>query len=144
MTSERQGFEYWLDYMDDALEEFFAYLPEDVTTKLDYSIESLDVLEAWLLERYPVFDAIRQETDPLILDGAARYIGETFRKWIGGQWMVDLKDNAYDGLPYIADFDVGMLPFCPLTFATASTDRRWGDFISSILRKKIARLSKSE
>ncbi len=144
MTSEREGFEHWLDYMEDALCEFFAELPEQVSANLDYSVESLNVLKAWLLERYPSCDAARQETDPHVFDGAARYIGETFRKKLGGYWTVDLVNRSYHGLPLIIEPVQPELGICPLALATASTDRRRGDYLSTILRNNLARPAAAE
>ena len=46
MTEIEEEFQHWLDYMDDALDEFTARLPDEVSGRLDYSVESLDVLEA--------------------------------------------------------------------------------------------------
>ena len=138
--SER-GFHAWLDYMADGLNEFFERLPAEVRDKLDYSVESLDVLEAWLLARYPDTDHAMQKSETLILDGAARYIGETFLQHIGGRWDMELDDLTYIFfcIPQITDFRLGMGPICPLSLATACTDRRFGDFISSILRIQMAK-----
>ena len=133
-----EGFRAWLDYMADGLREFFECLPAEVRTKLDYSVESLDVLEAWLLERYPSSDAAIQQSETLIIDGAARYVGETFCKILGGHWWVDVKHDTFLGLPQITGFRPGPDSLCPLSYVTASTNRRRGDFISSILRIELA------
>ena len=125
-------FQRWLSSMDDGLREFFEELPDAVSSKLDYSIDSLDVLEAWLLERYPTFEAGVEETEAPIIDGAGRYIGETFRKHAGGRWSIE-RNNLFAGFPVITDFGGG-IPECPHTSATASLDRREGDYISSSLR----------
>ncbi len=34
-----------------------------------------------------------QPSDSRVLDGAARYIGETFWKNAGGNWTIDLEDQ---------------------------------------------------
>jgi truncated hemoglobin YjbI len=143
MKLDDDDFQYWLAHMDDALEEFFETLPAHVRDRLDYSIDSLDVLEAWLLERYPNPEAALQKSETLRLDGAARYIGETFCKTIGGYWWVDPKGEIMRGMPLIIDCRTGKGGMCPVTMATASTDRRCGDFSSSILRKQLESLSGS-
>jgi len=63
--------------------------------------DSLGVLEAWLLERYPTMDTILEDEKASHLDGAARYVGEVFRKAIGGHWRLRLNDPKYvfHGLP---------------------------------------------
>jgi hypothetical protein len=141
MTSAEDDFHYWVDYMDDALEEFFAMLPAHIRDRLDYSIDSLDVLEGWLLERYPCCDDTRREGEALPLDGAARYIGETYRKIIGGRWWADPKEKIMDGLPLIVDCRTSACGICPLTEATAATDRRRGNTISSVMRNELAPLA---
>ena len=64
-------FEVWLIHMDDAIEGLFNSIPKEVRSRLDYSPESLDLLEKWLLEKYSsVQDALSEQSNP-ILDGAA-------------------------------------------------------------------------
>jgi hypothetical protein len=41
MTATRDDFEHWLFEMDDHLEKFICVLPTDVSTKMDYSADSL-------------------------------------------------------------------------------------------------------
>ncbi len=115
--------------MDEALAEFSAGLPENVAAKLDYSVDSLDVIEAWLLERYPVNTTSKSPGQAATLDGAARYIGETFRKALGGHWTVDLKYNAYLGRPLVIEPVQPDLPLCPLSMTTTTTHRRRGDYL---------------
>ena len=90
MTVTRDDFEYWLADMDDALERFVAGLPEQVSRKLDFSLGSLDVLEQWTLEKYPNVASTRGQAESSTLDGLARYVGETFRRELGGRWEIRL------------------------------------------------------
>jgi hypothetical protein len=138
-------FRAWLDSMAEGLNEFFERLPAEVRDKLDFSVESLDVLEAWLLERYPDIEHTRQKSESQMLGGAARYIGETFLKHIGGRWDIELDDLRYIffNVPQLVDLRSGMAagPICPMSLATACTDRRRGNFISRLLRIQMADLS---
>ncbi len=137
-------FDVWLARMDEALAELFSELPEHVAAKLDYSIESLDVIEAWLLERYPKFEDTQQPDQRPLLDTVSRYIGETFVKVLGGHWTVDLKYNAYLGRPLVINPARPHLPKCPSMWTTASTDRRRGDYLSTILRNNLAILASAK
>lgn len=47
-----EEFEYWLFDMDDAVERFCMKLPSEVRERLDFTPESLDVIEGWVLQRY--------------------------------------------------------------------------------------------
>lgn len=134
MTEEK--FQYWLFNMDDALERFLVTLPEETRARLDYSPDSLDVLEAWLLTRYATLLQMRDPNEYEIIDGVARYIGETFRRALGGIWTIELSNprDAYYGLPQLEDLPGNISPQCPVTLATASTDRRTGVYLSTVLR----------
>lgn len=134
-TTTRENFEYWLADMDDALERFFWQVPDPIREKLDYSASSLDVLEQWLLERYPSTQAMLVPAESQILNGIARYVGETLRKTVGGRWNIQLDDPAYafHGLPEITGFSERATPECPITLATAAADRRKGDYLRTIV-----------
>jgi len=141
MTAEdRDLFENWLAHMDDALAEFFVWLPPALKDTLDYAPPSLDRLEAFLLERYPNVQAIKADSEPY-LDGAARYVGEVFRRNIGGRWRMrdDDPKYVYAGLPELTFLQERDTPACPLTLVAASLDRRTGAFMSTAF-KNLARL----
>ncbi len=132
-------FQYWLMDSPDAIERMMDRLPAEVKNQLDYSVESLDVLEAYLLNQYASIDEIKQEP-PDILNGYAIYVGDTFRKVAKSltqiepiKWTIELDDtdNAYYNIPIIR---LGAYVKCPLTLVTSSLDRRRGNYISTILK----------
>jgi len=127
-------FEYWLTHMDDALDEFQARLPAEVRERLDGSPESLGALEAWLLARYPAIRAIMSEDEMSNLDAAGRYVGEVFRKTLGGRWRIRLDDPkyAFHGIPEVSFLETNDTPLAPVTIVTASLDRRTGTFLSLV------------
>jgi hypothetical protein len=144
MTIDREQFEYWLADMDDALERFFATLPPEVRDRLDYSPQSLDVLEQWMLSKYSKMEQVRQPSESKTLDGIARYIGETYRKNLGGHWEIRLDDPKYAfyGLPQLTGYSAKPTPSAPLPLATAAVDRRTGNYWSTILANKMERAGK--
>jgi hypothetical protein len=82
-------FERYVSDMDAVVHAFVGEAKRAGVT-LDYSKQSLDVLERYLLEK------LSPGTDgDLLRDHAARYLGETFRKLIGGHWELCLKDPDY-------------------------------------------------
>ncbi|MEN8161878.1 MAG: hypothetical protein ABFS41_17545, partial [Myxococcota bacterium] len=135
---EEKTFNYWLSMMDRAHAELLAELPEAVGGRLDFSSASLDVLEAWLLERYPDGAAARAESQVLTLDSVARYIGETFRIHAGGQWWFDLEGWSHNGLPQLTGFPDANdpSPLCPLALAHEAAELREGDCLRATLRAK--------
>ena len=75
-----------------------------------------------------------------MLDYLTIYIGETFRKYIGGKWFIDLKNkkNAFYGMPVVTDPWYRLVVYkAPMTFATACIARQKGDYISTILRNNL-------
>lgn len=89
--------------MDEALDNFLKALPDDTRQCMNYSPNFLQVLEEWLLSKYSDTDVMLSMSESKLVDGAARYIGEVFRKTLGGKWFVDFKDekNAFYGLPQL-------------------------------------------
>ncbi len=134
LTSE-DLFEYWLIEMDDALRRFFASLPSVLQNQLDYSPDSLVPLEEWILSKYNRPQDLIEAEQKEMLDGLARYIGEVYRKTIGGRWEIRLDDPnyVYYGLPQLTGFAEKSTPICPHTLVTASVDRRTGTFLRTIL-----------
>ena len=133
-VSSEEQFQYWLAHMDDALDEFLSRLPTEVRDRLDGSPQSLGALEAWLLERYPAMDAIMSDNEMSNLDGAGRYVGEVFRKALGGRWRIRLDDPQYiyHGLPELSFLEKKDTPVAPITVVTTSLDRRTGKFLSLV------------
>jgi len=139
---EEELFENWLAHMDDALAEFIARLPPALKAALDFAPASLDRLEAFLLERYPNLEAIKAAPQP-DLDGAARYVGEVFRRNIGGRWRMRTDDPkyVYAGLPELTFSATKDTPVCPITLVSASLDRRTGVFISTVFSNSAKRIA---
>jgi hypothetical protein len=144
MTDKQTQFEYWLIDMDDALARFFNSLPENVRTTLNYSIESLDAIEQLILATYKNSDEMLAPEATRMLDGFARYIGETIRKNIGGHWGIELADPkyVYHGLPQLTGFAEKSTPECPISLATATAARRKGNYLSTIVRNMAKRYKK--
>lgn len=131
----KDDFECWVMQMDEAIDEFANdTLPADLANGLDYSLESLDSLEMWLLDVYPDIPSVLQDSEKTVVDGASRYVGEVFRKQLGGIWSIDLVNpkNVYFNIPVVEM--KGLWRECPASLVTAAVDRRTGCYISSTLR----------
>jgi hypothetical protein len=145
VDKRKEDFESWLFEMDDALERFLDGIDEPTRSKLDFSPASLDALEAWVLERYASPDDLMKAEAKQVLDGVARYIGETYRKQLGGRWQIRLDDPKYAffGLPELTGFSERPTPISPHSLATAMTDRRNGTYLRTILENTKKRLAKT-
>lgn len=126
-------FQYWLAYMDEALETFLDSLPEQCKSKLDGSAASLVHLEQMLLEKYPSLSDARQPSEKAFLDGATRYYGEILRKGTNSKWELQLddRDSVFYGIPVLNGGQIKAVPICPLTNITAMLSRRTGEFLKN-------------
>lgn len=136
----KDEFQQWVFDMDDALDAFRQRFPADQRARLDFSPESLDVVEKWILDRYPSTAAMLADGEAETVDQLARYIGETFRKTLGGSWRMrqDDPDYVFHNLPIVV-FGGKVGEDSPHSLATATADRRKGTYLSTILRNKQAR-----
>ena len=135
MAYTEENFQEWIFFIGFKMEYVTGEFAEKENLTLDYSIQSLDAVEAWLLEHYE--DHHKLIEDKEILDQLSIYVGETFRKYLGGKWFINLsnKKNVYYGLPVLTNLGaMGDVYECPLTFCTACISRKDGQYISKILR----------
>ena len=105
-ANEKERFEAWVTAMDDVLEQFKELLPSKVVAKLDASPESLNDLEAWILQSYPDSQAVKAEKNTTLIDGAARYLGEVLRSNLGGIWDIrwGKPTDVNNGIPLIVGY----------------------------------------
>lgn len=127
----------WLSQMPVPLDRFLEQLPGEVRRKLDFSLESLDILEEWLLQRYSDYHSLIQPTERAIWDGAARYIGEIYRKQLGAYWQARFEppNYVYRGFPELTGYNPPPTPEAPHVLATTLLDRRTGIYLRDLLRK---------
>jgi hypothetical protein len=139
MAATRDDFEYWLCEMDNQLNLLLNNLPPNLSAQLDYSVGSLLILEEWLLANFAMLNDLLAESRKGQLDQISRYVGETFRKNVGGIWNINLKDkkDAYYRIPVVEK--KGKWTECPVSLVTASADRRRGNYIASVLNSYVVR-----
>lgn len=144
MSNEDDQFQVWLMDMSDAIERFRLSIPADVAARLDLSPESLTVLEEFLLASYRTVDDVKRQSEAKLVDGMARYVGQVFRKHLGGKWTIDFADkaNAFYGLPQLTGMTGQRAQICPLTLITASVDRRTAKFIRTIFDNNLRNATK--
>ncbi len=139
MAYTQEDFQGWILCISDKMEQFTNEFAGENRLILDYTLASLNDLERWILNYYS--DAHELIADNNILDLLTIYIGETFRQYIGGKWVMDLKNkkNAYYSMPTLTDTSYrGATYVAPMTYATACISRNKGNYISTILMNRIA------
>ena len=95
----KDDFENWLISMDDYLDEFLE-LESSLSGSLDFSPSSLSIVELRLLERFSSIEEILKDENNKYLNACSVYVGETYRKNVGGKWKIeldDVKDVYYHG-----------------------------------------------
>lgn len=138
MAYAQENFQEWLILIDFKMDFFTEEFAKEQNLTLDYSLESLDKLESWILANYD--DIKKLIDDEKMLDYLTVYIGETFRKHLGGKWYIDLKNkkNAYYSMPVLTDPSYrGEVYIAPMTYATACINRKKGNYISTILKNNM-------
>lgn len=123
MTSELDD---WLELMHPRLARLQdSELPDDFP--FDYSRESLEAIEAIILERFD--DGAWSTPDARgFVEGAMGYLGEALLRVGGGAWDWDNDDESpsYD-LPLVRpDGELGLPPVSPLDLIAAAASRRSG------------------
>lgn len=139
MAYTQEDFQEWIFHISDKMEQFTSKFAGENRLILDYTKASLDDLERWILNNYS--DSKYLIKDGSTLDCLTIYIGETFRRYIGGKWVIDLKNekNAYYSMPTLTDPSYqGEIFVAPMSYATACISRNKGNYISEILMNRIA------
>jgi hypothetical protein len=126
MLKTLKEFEEWVNKMPAKM----SFLQTEVyeSREMDYSLESLDYLTKWLIQKYASFEVARNDEGIYLTDAAGRYVGETFRKRFSGIWMVELnKELISYGYPGIIRFTTSKYEnetIHPQTWVTVTLDRQ--------------------
>jgi hypothetical protein len=137
----RETFEDWEFVMDDALRDFYKKLPEELSDSLDYSSESLELLENYIIQHFTA-ESIEDPQNMYWLDGFARYVGEAFKENLkGARWDINLEheDEIFFSLPLIIGARNQVSAYCPHMEVVTALHRKKGNFIRTLLEKAILR-----
>jgi len=127
-----KDFEYWIFQMDDKLESFISSLYGDIKTHLDYSVTSLNNVEEWLINTYKTPEAIDAMHRAITVDGFCRYIGEVFRKKLGGHWDMSFqKDSDVGAGPFLSGFKQNENRIYPYGLMKKALHEKSGNFLKN-------------
>ncbi|PJK00149.1 hypothetical protein CO615_05720 [Lysobacteraceae bacterium NML75-0749] len=138
MSYTQNDFQDWIFCIDEKMEYFTEDFARKNNLVLDYSVQSLDDLERWIFSNFENNELLIENSK--LLDLLTIYIGETFRRHIGGKWVMDTKnkENAFYMRPVLWSKDFrGVVYKNPMAYATACISRRKGDYISGILNNNM-------
>lgn len=126
--NQSDQFNWWLTCIPDKKVELKENLPGAIADQLDGSLQSLDVLEAYLLETYQPDDLIKPEHSHT-LDMLASYVGDVAQENLpGSKWTINTTDE--DNVDY--NFPVlkaGVYHFNPFSNVTESIHRKQGNYL---------------
>ena len=103
MRYTQENFQEWIFFISDKMEYFTGTFAKEHGLVLDYSKKSLDDLERWILDNFNDHNDLIVQKE--LLDHLTIYIGQTFKKYIGGKWFIDLenKKNVYYSMPVLTE-----------------------------------------
>jgi hypothetical protein len=132
LNGKEDNYTWWLNIMPDEMPRL-SILPKVIRDRLDYSLDSLDLIEDYIRENYSA-EELKEKKNRYARDLFARYIGETFRKnnselfW---SFVSDNEQDEYFGIPVLASIGVGVPPMTPTVWVTELISQREGHFLRS-------------
>ena len=112
MRYTQENFQEWIFFISDKMEYFTGTYAKEHGLVLDYSKKSLDDLERWILDNFNDHNDLIAQKE--LLDHLTIYIGQTFKKYIGGKWFIDLENKK----------NVTYSSFCRME-SSLTTDIHW-------------------
>ena len=134
MAHSKENFKEWISCIPDKMDKFTQEFAGNNHLILDYTMASLDDLESWILVHY--HDANELTNDSSTLDYITIYIGETFRRYLGGEWDIDIdnKEDAHHPIITLTDASYkGESQIAPMTIATECISRNKENSLNAFL-----------
>ena len=135
LAGKEDNYNWWLNVMPDEMPRL-SILPKEIRAHLDYSLDSLDVIEAYIVSNYTV-DELKDRRNKFARDLFVRYIGETFRKNVPElYWAFEAENekDAYFGIPVLMTMAEGVPPMTPTLWVTELPGQKDGSFLRSRLK----------
>jgi hypothetical protein len=132
LNGKEDNYTWWLNIMPDEMPRL-SILPKAIRERLNYSMESLDLIEAYIRENYTA-DELKDRKNRYARDLFARYIGETFRKNASDLfWSFESSNeqDEYFGIPVLASIGGHVPPMTPTIWVTELIAQQEGHFLRS-------------
>ncbi|MBK7130956.1 MAG: hypothetical protein IPM74_18400 [Crocinitomicaceae bacterium] len=134
MNQNQEQFEWWITNIDEKISNLKKKLPYEVSKCLDNTIESIDVLENFMLQ---FFNSTDRKIDFKLCDQIASYIAAVYKLNIANsKWHIELEDekNVFFNKPGLQVNN--KIFFYPHSYVTSAIDRRKGNFISQVIKNQ--------
>lgn len=90
---KRANFEAWIQTLETRLAKWFSMIDPQFAATLDFSPESLDEVEKYLVEKYDLKD-LKNPKNKTEIDAAASYILKVFSlNWSNPRYVIELDDE---------------------------------------------------
>lgn len=90
----REVFDEWTTFIEDRVDEWSANAPKEINEALDYSPESLKVVEKYILDNYDK-ESLSIPENKIAIDALISYYAETFRRNLPNSiWHIELEDES--------------------------------------------------
>ena len=87
------NFNSWISTMDDRISDWLETLSKNDFLVFDFSVNSLDEMEKYLIEKYELKD-LNNSNNKIEIDACMSYVLEVFRKnWTKSEFTIELKDE---------------------------------------------------
>jgi len=143
-NTKRDNFIEWTTFIEDRVNKWLIEDSSKLTSSLDYSSESLKVIESYLLSTFNL-ESISDIKNKHKIDAIISYYGETLRRNLPDSiWVVDLddKDNIYFNLPTIKT-PVGF-PISPYSLIKRIVAKNKGTFLYDFYIKRLGFINNPE
>jgi len=132
MNKKQEQFEWWITSVDEKISNLKKKLPFEVIESLDKTIDSLDVIENFLIHNCNSTD---KKIDFELLDQAASYIAAVYKLNLKkSRWFIELDDESsvFYNKPGLQTNS--KIYFYPHSYVTAAIERGKGNFISQVIK----------
>ena len=132
LNGKEDNYTWWLNIMPDEMPRL-SILPKAIRDRLDFSLDSLDLIEDYIRENYSA-EELKERKNRYARDLFARYIGETFRKNMSELfWAFESANerDAYFGIPVLASIGGSVPPMTPTVWVTELIAQREAHFLRS-------------
>lgn len=136
---KQNNFEAWVATLDERIYDWLCTLNKEQRLLLDFSIDSLDVVERHLINRYKIED-LSNVKFKYSIDGAASYVYKVFKIHLPNYKCITELNNERDvlfNLPAITTEPPVGMPFSPYFYIPSIINlKRVGDFKFQLLNTR--------
>lgn len=132
-----EEFNWWITTITEKINELKLNLPNSLVGSLDNSLQSLNLLEIYLIEQF-TSEQIIEPRNSNLLDQLASYVGNIAEHEMSGSyWTINLEDrmDVDYGFP-VLKFKDNRASFNPFTYITTALDRKRGTLISKAIENR--------